>query len=80
MDAGAEEITKGLEATVFEDLSDAVFAEFHRSRGQVERVYELEDGLASVRARAIRDAQVRAFATDRMRAAIGFTASLYRMA
>ena len=34
----------------------------------------------SVRSKAIRDAEVRAFATDRMRAAISFTASLYRTA
>ena len=57
-----------------------MFAEFHRSHGLVERVYDLEDRLPSVRAKAIRDAEVRAFATDRMRAAISFTASLYRTA
>ena len=57
-----------------------MFAEFHRSHGLVERVYDLEDRLPSVRAKTIRDVEVRAFATDRMRAGIRFTASLYRMA
>ena len=32
LDAGAEEVTKGVEATVFEDLSGAVFGEFPRER------------------------------------------------
>ena len=76
----AEEFTKSLEVPVFEHLSNAVFAEFHRSHGLVERVCELEERLPSVRAKTIQDAEVRAFATDRMQAAIRFTASLSRTA
>ena len=49
-------VTKGLEATAFEDLPSAVFAEFHRNHELVERVYELEERLPSVRAKTIRDA------------------------
>ena len=80
LDVGAEEVAKGLEATAFKGLSSAVFAEFDRSHGLVERVYELEDRLPSVTAKTIRDPEVRAFATERMRAGIRFTASLYGMA
>ena len=69
---GAEEVAEGLEAPVFADLSKAILGEFHRSHALVERVYELEDRLPSVRAKTIRDAEVRAFATDRLQAAIRF--------
>ena len=80
LDAGAEEVAEGLEAPVFADLSKAVLAEFHRSHALVERVYDLEDRLPLVKAKAIRDAEVRAFSTDRLQAAIRFAVALYRTA
>ena len=43
LDVGADKVTKGLEAATFDDLSGAVFAEFHRNHDLVERDLAPED-------------------------------------
>lgn len=75
-----EEVEAGLAPAAVEAVMPFVLAELERSHALVDRVYELEPLLPAAEAKAPLDPAVRAFALDRARAAVAFTAAIYRAA
>jgi hypothetical protein len=63
----------------FADLPASVFGEIARAHALVERVYALDSRIPRVE-EPLTDAEVRAFAAERLRAATAFLAALYRTA
>ena len=80
LDATGAAIVADLEAGVFDDLRAGVVAELMRSHALVGRVYALEGVVPDQDAKSIDDAELEAFALERLRASVRFTASLYRTA
>ncbi len=79
LDGDFVDLTRDLEPASFGNLFDAVVAELRASHRQVERLYELQDAIDAA-GETITDEALEAFAVDRLRAAVRFTASLYRTA
>ncbi len=69
------ELAKGHEVIAMDSLFAGIMGQIAESNGQVERVYKMAGIMGDLSA-----AEVRAFALERARRAVGFTASLYRTA
>ena len=73
----APAVLKGLGVEPVQDLLPGVLAEIGRSHRLVESVYQLAKDLPDLAKPLPADGPVRAFASERLRAAVRFTASLY---
>jgi len=77
----ADAIRADLQAEVYDDLWVAIMNELARSNAAVDTTYELADRLPDLGdPAAVADPAVRAYALERMRASVRFTASLFRTA
>lgn len=74
------EVVADLQSEPFDDLFAAVVAELKRSHALVDQVYALESALPEGDAENINDPKVEAFALDRLRTSVVFTASLFHTA
>jgi len=73
----SEKIVKDLRVKRFEKLLAAVIAELKRSHALVDKVYQLEDKLPALEDPIPQGSELESFTRERLRAAAGFTASLY---
>ena len=71
------DLIQGLKAEPFEELFPAILTEIQRSHARVDRVYELEAQLPPMESDQPLPPEVAELATERMRPAAAFTASLY---
>jgi hypothetical protein len=71
------EALDGLEVRPLGELMREVMAEIRRSNALVDRVYDLDRAIPKLDAPLDADSSAGRFAVERLRAAVGFTASLY---
>lgn len=80
LDVDASSLIVGIETAPYADVREGFLEAFNASHALVDRVYELEQDIPEWEAAGIADAQVKAFALERARAAITFTARMYHTA
>ena len=67
-----DELTAGVAVAAVDSLMPAIRSQVERSRGLIDRTYALHDNMGD-----LSSADVRKFARERARAAVGFTSSLF---